>query len=142
MGGAVVSYAEVISALERGRRVAGLSVRALASKADLSLSVTTAALTGSAWPRWPSLEALSTAVEYQLEYVAGGTDIINRLLMDVEQVQDDEGITKRQVAREIGMRPNTLYDLAKDGRAPSSATVFALSVWCQQPIVARPWRYS
>lgn len=133
--GAVHSYAEVISRMQNARLGKNLTVRALATTAGLSLSVTTAALTGTAWPRWPTLESMSEAVGCQLQTEAHRPDIINQLLMDVEHIQHEDNLSKRMAASELGMRPNTLYDLAKDGRAPSSATVFALSVWCQRPIV-------
>jgi len=47
--------------------IQGLSVRGLARAAGLSLGVTTAALTGSSWPRWLTLESMARAVGKTLE---------------------------------------------------------------------------
>jgi hypothetical protein len=36
------------------------------------------------------------------------------------------------VAREIGVRPDTLLEMARGDRSPSAATVLALTEWCDE----------
>lgn len=141
---ATYSYCVLIWILQAGRRENELTVQGLADKAGLSLSTTSAALTGSAWPRWPSLEKLADAVGYRLEIVdSHRADIIPALLEEVGFIREDDvkatgkARTLRQIAAECGMRPNTLYDLAKPDRAPSSSTVLGLSAWCETPVMLR-----
>ena len=131
---AVGNYRALIREFQSRRAVDDLTVRRLAETSSLSTAVTNAALTGSSWPRWPSLEALAGALGANLR-------IQNHLDLEVIpalQVLDEAHLARerrdyhhprspgRGQARSIGVRPNTIYDLKKPGRAPSSANVLAV----------------
>lgn len=159
---AVGNYRRVVSRLQIERATCGETVRSLARAAGLSLSVTNNALSGSSWPRWPSLESLASALGTSLA-VSGlpGRPVIEALL-EVERARGGRPLrvalhqmgrlkvdgpapyhviqrsTGRRSARDVGVRSNTFYDLAKAGRAPSSAMVFALAALNTRSIAVEP----
>lgn len=131
---AVTWFRDVVAVLEAERTRRGWSLRELAAAAGVSVSVTSTALSGSAWPRWPTLTALAGALGQVLGLEDEPGDVVAGLLTRLDASTELSG---RSVAPEAGLRPNTLYDLRKADRAPSSATVFGLAAWLDVPIRAR-----
>lgn len=135
---AVENYVHVVQNLEYARGTRGLSVRALATRAGLSASVTSSALTGSSWPRWGTLEALAHSLDWFL-HLDGDTDV--DALIALESAVEDEakecGVSQATFARQVGLRPNTLYDLWKPDRSPSSSTVFLIAAWSRRWVEIR-----
>lgn len=131
---AVTWFSDVVAALAAERASRRWSLRDLAGAAGVSLSSTSTALSGSAWPRWPTLTALAGALDQVLVLDNEPGDVVAGMLARLDAVGEFSG---RSVAPEAGLRPNTIYDLRKAGRAPSSATVFGLAAWLDAPIRAR-----
>lgn len=137
---AVAYYRGVVAVLEAERERRGWSLRAFSNAAGVSLAVTSTALSGSAWPRWPTLTALVGAVDHDLQLGGDAGDVVVAALARIDAHPELSG---RSVAPDVLVRPNTLYDLRKADRVPSSATVFALAAWLDTPIIATPsstWR--
>ena len=161
-GIAVGNYRRVVARLQVERATRGETVRSLARAAGLSLSVTNNALSGSSWPRWPSLEALASALGTSLAVSGAPGHPVIETLLEVERARGGRPLrvalhqmgrlkidgpapyhviqrsTGRQSARDVGVRPSTFYDLAKAGRAPSSALVFALAALNTRSIAVEP----
>lgn len=135
---AVENYVHVVQNLEYARGARRLSVRALAAEAGLSVSVTSSALTGSSWPRWRTLEALAGALGWFL-HLDGvvGVDALSELELAVELEAKECGVSRATFARQVGLRPNTLYDLWKPGRSPSTSTVFLIAAWSRRWVDVR-----
>ncbi|WP_157432457.1 helix-turn-helix transcriptional regulator [Aeromicrobium sp. Root472D3] len=110
------------------RRFQGMTMRQLAKAAGLSLGVTSDALTGSCWPRWNTIEALAEALGHKLRI--GNID--SPPLYELPFMVSDRGRTLSSVAREIGVRPDTLLEMTRGDRSPSAATVLALTEWCDE----------
>lgn len=132
---AVTSFSDVIAVLVAERASRHWSLRELAGAAGVSLSVTSSALSGAAWPRWSTLTALADALDQVLVLDDEPSDVVAAVLARLDAVAEFSG---RSVAPEVGLRPNTLYELRKPGRAPSSTTVFGLAAWLDAPIKATP----
>ncbi len=120
---AVANYQALASELERLRATRGWSLRDLAREAGVSLSVAAGALSGSGWPRWTTLEACASALGYVLSVAGSKGGVVSALL---ELLYGEPKLAVSPIAAEVVVRPNTLYDLRKLGRTPSSSTVFAL----------------
>lgn len=131
---AVVSYRAVIAELEAARVRRHWSQRELAARAGVSQAATSKALSGAAWPRWPTLVALVDALGYELTVDGVPADPITAFLALLDGERE---LTGKSVAAEVGIRPNTLFDLRKPGRAPSAASVFPLAAWATHRIDVR-----
>lgn len=120
----------------------GWSQRELARRGGVSQAATSKALSGSVWPRWPTLVALIEALGLRLEFDGRKGDPIDAIFAvmdfaDPFSIESGDRITGRSAAAALGIRPNTLFDLRNErDRAPSSATVFALAAYFDGPIRA------
>lgn len=128
-GAAVVAYRQLAEVLVAARQEAGLTLRQLAAETGHALSVLTALEQGSAWPRLHTVESVAAALGLRL-LVGGREDCVATLK---RRMREDEASVAR-LARDIGVRPNTLYELGQPGRSPSMATVLRLCVRLRLPV--------
>lgn len=131
----VANYQSLANELERLRASKGWSLRDLAREAGVSLSVAAGALSGSGWPRWTTLEACASALGSMLSLAVSEGPVVPALLALLD---GEAELTGSSVAAEVVVRPNTLYDLRKFGRAPSSSTVLALAAWFDSTVEVSP----
>ena len=132
---AVANYQALASELDRLRVSKGWSLRDFAREAGVSLSVAAGALSGSGWPRWTTLEACASALGCALSLDVSKSPVVPALLALLDGEAELAGSS---VAAEVVVRPNTLYDLRKVGRAPSSSTVMALAAWFDSTVEVSP----
>lgn len=129
---AVANYQELVGVLRQAQQAGGWSIRTLASASGLGVATTSDAMSGSSWPRWATLAGLASAFGMRLETADDPRDPIVVLL---ELLDDEPELTGLSVARDVVIRPNTLYDLRKQGKSPSSATVLVLAAWADNAVV-------
>jgi transcriptional regulator with XRE-family HTH domain len=126
----VNNYWRLARGLADARWRAGESLRNVATATGVALSTATAVEQGSVWPRWGTLMKLAEHFDARLTR-AGETDIPAAL---VKAIEVKPGLSVRAVAAELGVRPNTLYELKEVTADPSSATVLALAAAGGAPV--------
>lgn len=131
---AVENYQDLMSNIGLQRRRQGLTVRALAKGAGLSLGVTSDALNGSSWPRWSTMEAIAGAIGHEL-WLSGKYEVP---LYELPFLVGDRERSMTFAAREIGVRPETLLEMTRGERSPLASTVLALTDWCNETMTLEP----
>lgn len=122
---AVENYRALISRFTGARDVAGVSLRSLAREAGLSLSALTSMEQGSSWSRLSTLRRAGAVVGLELLVQERAGGVVEALFAQMAEV---EGLSRRGVATDAGLRPNTVYDLAAGTATdPAMSTVLAIA---------------
>lgn len=147
-GYAARNYRDVIADLETARAERFDGLRGLAAAAGLSTAAVAKAISGSVWPRIRTLDrvaaVLGAVVELDVvpdsdplglpELPEGLSPLVCDLLVAMH-TWDRRRLGA--VAVEAGVRPHTVYDLAKPDRSPSTQTLFGLSTYLGCRVVVR-----
>jgi len=135
---AVTAQRRLVGGLSRERRRQGLSLRALATLAGVSLTALTSLESGSSWSRLSTVEAVAAGLQQVLSF-RGRRDLIPALL----ELAHEYELPSRALAQEAFLRANTLSELHLGRTTPSMATVLAiaaaLGIATEVEVTARSW---
>lgn len=139
----VATWRALVDTLVDERYARGWSLRTVAARSGLSLSVVNSVEQGSAWPTVATFEAVAEA----LEFTAGidgepGYGLVDGLMRKVRRRKrgQEEPRTPRQVAEFAGVRPATLYELPRAVNGGSIRTLLVIAQQADATITLTPRR--